>query len=134
VEGPPPGVESGDASKQEESSSDEVEEVLTDESEDSNQSDMFRTGKECRVDLPSLRVERRSSEDVLVPRQEQEQSFLSTVGSSYMSLQATQAICIIMQVEGMLTKEKVTRMLKEKKLSEPAEIRFELQCCWESLI
>ncbi len=80
----PPGVESGDDSKREESSSDEGEEVLTDESEDSNQSDMVRTGKECRVDLPSLRVERRSSEDVLVPRQEQEQqqSFLSTVGSS----------------------------------------------------
>ena len=47
VEGPPPnyGVESGDESEQEESSSDEVEEVLTDESEDSNQSDMVRTGK-----------------------------------------------------------------------------------------
>ena len=58
MEGPPPGVESGDDSKQEESSSDEGEEVLTDESEDSNQSDMVRTGKECRVDLPSLRVER----------------------------------------------------------------------------
>ena len=69
MEGPPPGVESGDDSKQEESSSDEGEEVLTDESEDSNQSDMVRTGKECRVDLPSLRVERVSSEDVLIPPQ-----------------------------------------------------------------
>ena len=44
----------------------------------------------------------------------------------YMSFQATQAICIMMQVEGKLTKEKVTRMLREKKLSEPAEIMFEL--------
>jgi len=106
VEGPPPnyGVESGNDSEQEVSSSDEVEEVLTDESEDSNQSDMVRTGKECRVDLPSLRVERGSSEDVVVPRQ------------------VTQAIYIKMQVGGKLTKEKVTRMLK-KKLSEPAEIR-----------
>merc|ERR1719318_151519 len=65
-----------------------------------------RTGKECRVDLPSLRVERGSSEDVVVPRQ------------------ATQAIYIKVQVGGKLTKEKVTRMLREKKLSEPAEIRF----------
>ena len=31
--------------------------------------DMARTGKEYRVDLPSLRVERGSSEDVVVPRQ-----------------------------------------------------------------
>ena len=37
----------------------------------------------------------------------------------YLVLQATQAICIKMQVGG-----KVTRMLREKKLSEPAEIRF----------
>ena len=46
-------------------------EVLTDDSdsEDSNQSDMVRTGKECRVDLPSLRVERGSCEEVVVPRQ-----------------------------------------------------------------
>ena len=42
-----------------------------------------------------------------------------------MSLQATQAIYIKMQVGGKLTKEKVTRMLREKKLSEPAEIRFD---------
>ena len=68
VEGPPPnyGVESGDESEQEESSSDEVEEGLTDEREDSNQSDMVRTGKECKVDMPSLRVERGSSEDMVV--------------------------------------------------------------------
>ena len=75
MEGPPPnyGVESGDDSESE--SSDDVDEVLTDESEDSEQSDMVRTGKECRVDLPSLRVERGSSEDVVVPRQVRGWSF-----------------------------------------------------------
>ena len=39
-------------------------------------------------------------------------------------MQATQAICIKMQVGGKVTKETVTRILREKKLSEPAEIRF----------
>ena len=45
MEGPPPnyGVESGNDSEQEVSTSDEVEYVLTDKSEDSNQSDMVRT-------------------------------------------------------------------------------------------
>ena len=43
-----------------------------------------------------------------------------------MSLQATQAICITMQVGVKLNKEKVTRMFREKKLSEPAEIRFDV--------
>ena len=42
---------------------------MTDESEDTDQSDMARTWKVCRVDLPSLMVERGSSEDVVVPRQ-----------------------------------------------------------------
>ena len=41
---------------EQEESSDDLEEVLTDDSEDSEQSDMVRTGKECKVDLPSLRV------------------------------------------------------------------------------
>ena len=131
MEGPPPGVESGDDSKQEESSSDEGEEVLTDESEDSNQSDMVRTGKECRVDLPSLRVERGSCGCSSPGRGS---VTFSQYCGFYMSFQATQAICIMMQVEGKLTKEKVTRMLREKKLSEPAEIRFKLQCCSESFI
>ena len=39
---------------EQEESSDDLEEVLTDDSEDSEQSDMVRTGKECKVDLPSL--------------------------------------------------------------------------------
>jgi hypothetical protein len=34
-----------------------------------------------------------------------------------MSFQATQAICIKMQMGGKLNKEKVTRMLREKQLS-----------------
>ena len=84
VEGPPPnyGVESGDDSEQEESSSDEVEEVVTDDSEESGQSDMVRTGKECRVALPSLRVERGSSEDVVVPRQVGAEALIGFVGST----------------------------------------------------
>ena len=108
-------------------------EVLTDDSDsnDSNQSDMVRTGKECRVDLPSLRVERGSCGCSSPGRGS---VTFSQYCGFYMSFQATQAICIMMQVEGKLTKEKVTRMLREKKLSEPAEIRFELQCCSESLI
>ena len=44
-----------------------------------------------------------------------------------MSLQATQAICIKMQMGVKLTKEKVTRMLREKKLLEPADIRFDVR-------
>jgi hypothetical protein len=41
---------------EQEESSDDLEEVLTYDSEDSEQSDMVRTGKECKEDLPSLRV------------------------------------------------------------------------------
>ena len=44
-----------------------------------------------------------------------------------MSVQATQAICIKMQMGGKLIKEKVTRMLMEKKLLEPADIRFDVR-------
>ena len=101
------------------------------DSEDSNQSDMVRTGKECRVDLASLWSERGSCGCSLPGRGS---VTFSQYCGFYISFQATQAICIMMQVEGKRTKEKVTRVLREKKLSEPAKIRFELQCCSESLI
>ena len=65
-EGPPPnyGAESCDSDVEE--SSDGVE-VVTD-SEDTDHNDTTMKDMRCRVDLPSLRVERGSSEDVAIPR------------------------------------------------------------------
>ena len=103
VEGPPPnyGAESGDSEAEE--SSDDL--VITD-SDDTDNVDNERSDRSCRVDLPSLRVERGSSEDVVIPRQ------------------ATQVISIKLQPGDKVTKHKVNRMFKEKKLSEPSEIRY----------
>ena len=67
VEGPPPNYGAGSDDSNGEESTDTSDEIF--DSDDSSQSAMSINRKECRVDLPSLRVIRGSSEDIAIPRE-----------------------------------------------------------------